>query len=287
MLAAALSAAAAGGAWSAPVETKDLVVGDATGALPADRLKALANQAQATLDRVLAFWSTDSQAARFGKIRVEFAFPHKDGYASVFHWEKSGAGRVRVVRVSGFDETPQMLAHKLTSAVFPQKDKLIRNLMGVLTESRVGNSLTFPLCGLDSDDWVAAFWKTKSLRPFAELGDDHESWGMKFGGGGQVWVFDRTKQHIAYAEAGSLGAYLARAYGVERLKLLQRLSQSKSRPFVEAFGASLDQLEAKWIAALKEGEGARQNNVALATKLFAANPTTACQEARVAAAAGR
>jgi hypothetical protein len=50
-----------------------------------------------------------------------------------------------------------MMAHKRTSAVFPQRDKLISNMMGILAEAQVGSAMTFPMCGFDSDDWVPAF----------------------------------------------------------------------------------------------------------------------------------
>ena len=95
-----------------------------------------------------------------------------------------------------------MMAHKLTSAVFPQKDKLIRNLMGILTEAQVGNPLTFPMCGFSSNEWVLALLETKSYLPLSELGPDHESWGMKDAGGGKLLILDKAKQHKAYAGNG-------------------------------------------------------------------------------------
>ncbi len=43
------------------VETQDLFISDDAGKLSNDRLKSLAEQAQAMLDRILAFWSADSR----------------------------------------------------------------------------------------------------------------------------------------------------------------------------------------------------------------------------------
>jgi len=280
MLAALLLVTGASRAWTASVETKDLIVTTAVATLPTDRLKIMADQAQAMLDRVVAFWSADSGIDRLGKIQVIFDLSDRGDYYSLFYWEGTGEGRRRVVRVVGFDQAPQQMAHKLASAVFPQKDKLIRNMMGILTESQVGNRLAFPLCGFDSDDWVSAFLNAKSYLPLAELGSDHESWGMKFSGRGGAWVFDRAKQHKTYAEAGSFGAYLFRRYGIHKLKQLQRLSQRTARPFQDIFGAPVEELEAHWLAGLRESEATRKDSVATVSELIAADPITACRDAR-------
>lgn len=284
---ALLSGIATPPAWAETVEIKDLIVDDTTGTLSTDQLKTMAGQVQSTLERVVAFWTADPQTGRFGKIRVVLDMPGMGGYSSVFYWEGRDWERRRVVRVFGFERTPQMAAHKLTSAIFPQKDKLIRNMMGVLTEARVGNPLTFPMCGLDVDDWVSASVNAKSYLPVAELGSDHESWGMRFSGGGRVSIFDRKKQHTAYAEAGSFGAYLYRSYGIDRIKRLQRLSQGEERPFRAAFGASVEELEASWLAALKESEESRRASVATAARLLAEDPLAACREARIISTKGR
>lgn len=287
MLAALLSVAGTSRAWSATVETKDLVVNDIAGFPSTDRLKIIADQAQTMLERVVAFWSADSGIDRFGKIQVILDFPGGNDYYSVFYWEGTEEGRRRVVRVFGFDQAPQQMAHKLASAVFPQKDKLIRNMMGILTESQVGNRLAFPMCGFDSDDWVSAFLNAKSYLLLAELGSDHESWGMKFSGRGGVQVFDRAKQHQAYAETGSFGAYLFRRYGIHKLKQLQQLSQHKARPFQDVFGAPAEELEAHWRAALKESEATRRDSVAMVSTLIERDPVTACRDARRLAASRR
>lgn len=115
----------------ATVETSHLIVSDATGNLSIEQLKQRADNAQETLNKIIAFWSADPEIARLGKIRVIFDVPRRDVYSSVFYWGKNGDEKTRIVRVFGIDEAPQMMAHKLTSAIFPQKDKLIRNMMGV------------------------------------------------------------------------------------------------------------------------------------------------------------
>ncbi len=280
MLAAGIAAGGPGPAARAAIDTPHLVVSDATGTLSQGDLGRLAGQAEALLGRVLAFWSADCATDRLGKIAVVFDAPRRGAYSSVFYWDTANGRRVRVVRVFGFAETPQMMAHKLTSAVFPQKDKLIRNLMGTLAEAQVGNPLTFPRCGLDGDDWVRALIEAKALVPLAGLGPDHEAWGMKLAAGGQVTVFDRAKQHAAYAETESFGGHLFRTHGIAGLKRLQALSQGRERPFREAFGADLADLEANWLAALAATAGERQGPAARASALWKADPAGACAQAQ-------
>jgi hypothetical protein len=267
-------------ASSSLIETQHLIVSDATGNLSNDQLKSLADQAQVMLERILSFWSADPGIDRFGKIRVIFDAPRRDVYSSVFYWEQKDGKRVRVVQVFCSEGSPQMMAHKLTSAVFPQKDKLIRNMMGILTEAQVGNSLTFPMCGYSSDDWVLAFLKTKSTIPLNELGPDHESWGMKDDGGGKLSIFDKAKQHKAYAEAGSFSNYVFKTYGINKIKKLQRLSQEKDRPWGEVFGIGLQELETNWLTVLRAEEKVNEANVSTVSKLFDKNPGSACSEAQ-------
>ena len=267
-------------ASSAMIETQHLIVSDATGKLSNDQLKSLAAQAQEMLGRILAFWSADSGVDRLKKIRVIFDVPRRDVYSSVFYWGKKDGGRIRIVRVFKSEGSPQMMAHKLTSAVFPQKDKLIRNLMGILTETQIGNPLTFPMCGFGSDEWVLALLQTKSYIPLNELGPDHESWGMKDAGGGRLSVLDKAKQHKAYAETGSFGNYLYKTYGIDKIKRLQRLSQQKDRPWQDVFGTSLQALEANWLMQLKANGKTSEENVTRLAKLFERNPGTACSEAQ-------
>jgi hypothetical protein len=262
------------------LETSHLTVSDATGKLSDEQLKRLADQAQETLSRILAFWSADPGIARFGKIRVVFDVPLRDIYGSVFYWDKKEDQTIRIVRVNGTDDAPQMMAHKLTSAVFPQKDKLIRNMMGILTEAQLGNPLSFPMCGFRSDDWVLTLLNTKSYIPLNELGPDHESWGMKEAGGGRLSIFDTVKQHKAYAEAGSFGNYQFQTYGINKIKQFQRLSQEKDRPWQDVFGISMQELEANWLKALRANEKTREEDVSIVSKLIARNPSTACAEAQ-------
>jgi hypothetical protein len=267
-------------ASSALIETRHLIISDASGKISNDQLKSMADQAQTMLERILAFWSADSGIDRFGKIRVVFDVPRRDVYSSVFYWEDMDGSRVRVVRVFCSEGSPQMMAHKLTSAVFPQKDKLIRNMMGILAEAQVGNPLTFPMCGFGSDEWVLDFLETKSYIPLNKLGPDHESWGMKDSGGGKLSILDKAKQHKAYAEAGSFGNYLFKTYGINKIKQLQRLSQEKDRPCRDVFGISLQELEANWLKHLRTNGKTRKENVSIVSNLFKRNPDTACSEAQ-------
>jgi hypothetical protein len=280
VLAVGLLIAGLSRASGASVETPQLIVSDATGKLSNDQLKSLADQSQAMLDAILSFWSADSGTDRFGKIRVVFDLPRRDVYSSVFYWDNKDGKRTRIVQVFSAEGSPQMMAHKLTSAVFPQKDKLIRNIMGILTEAHVGNSLTFPMCGFSSDDWVLALLKTKSTIPLKELGPDHESWGMKDDGGGRLSILDKAKQHKAYAETGSFGNYLFQTYGVGSIKRFHRLSQEKNRPWQDAFGIRLQELETNWLKTLKGNGQTKEENVSKVVKLFERNPGTACAEAQ-------
>jgi hypothetical protein len=281
VLGAWLVLAGAAQAAGTVVETEHLLVSDATGNMPDARLRDLAGQAQAMLGRVLAFWSADSGVERFGKIRVIFDVPRKGGnYSCVCYWQGRGPERVRSVRVFGFDKPLQMLAHKLTSAVFPQQDKLIRNMMGILAEEQLGNPLTFPRCGFGSDDWVLALLKARAYVPINELGPDHASWGMKDAGGGMLMVLDRPRQHRSYAEAGSFGRYLFQTYGLGRILRLQRLSHEIKRPWQDVFGLGLPELEANWLAALKAGAQAREAEISVVSRFLDADPVTACTQAQ-------
>lgn len=267
-------------ASSEVIETRHLIVSDATGKLSNDQLKSLADQAQAMLGRILAFWSADPGVDRMEKIRVVFDAPRREVYSSVFYWGKKDGKRIRIVQVFKSEGSPQMMAHKLTSAVFPQKDKLIRNMMGILTEGQVGNPLTFPMCGFSSDDWVLALLEIKSYIPINELGPDHDSWGMKDAGDGKLSILNKAKQHKAYAETGSFGNYLFQTHGIGKIKQLQRLSQTKDRPWQDVFRTGLQQLEADWLKHLRTDSEARRENVSTVAKLFERNPDTACSEAQ-------
>jgi hypothetical protein len=280
MFVAGLLAPALSPASDKALETSHLMVSDTTGNLSNEQLKRLADSAQETLNKIIAFWSADPGIAQYGKIRVVFDVPRRDVYSSVFYWEKKGDQRIRIVRVFGTDGAPQMMAHKLASAVFPQKDKLIRNMMGILTEAQVGNPLTFPMCGFSSDEWVLALLETKSYIPLNDLGPDHESWGMKDMGDGKLAIHDKAKQHKAYAETGSFGNYMFQTYGIKKIKQFQRLSQEKDRPWRDAFGISMPELEANWLNTLRANGKTRKESVSIVLKLFETNPDTACSEAQ-------
>jgi hypothetical protein len=95
------------------LETSHLMVSDATGTLSNEHLGRLADFAQETLNRIIAFWSADPGIARSGKIGLIFDAPRRDVYSSVFYWDSKGDRRIRIVLVFGTDGEPQMMAHKL------------------------------------------------------------------------------------------------------------------------------------------------------------------------------
>lgn len=276
-----LFAAGSSPALTTTVETGYIIARDATGKLSDDRLKDLANQAQSAVERILEFWSAEPGIDRFGKIRVVFDEPRrKIYYASVFRWANEDGRRVREVRVFGCEGPPQQMVHKLTSALFFHEDKLIRNMMGVFTEERLGNRLSFPGCGFKCDDWVLAFLKLKSFIPLNELGADHESWGMRMGRDGVPMTFDRARQTTAYAEAGSFGGYLIQTYGMDKMKQLYGLSRQGGRPWKDVFGATAQELEAGWLKAVQANEKARDEIAFTLSNLFEGNPNTACLRAQ-------
>jgi hypothetical protein len=267
-------------ASSAVIETQHLIVSDATGNLSNDQLKRSADQAQAMLERILAFWSADSRVDQWGKIRVIFDVPRGTFYSSVLYLGEQDGRRIRIVLVFKAEGSPQMMVQKLTHAVFLQKDKLICNIMGIITEEQFGNPLSFPACGFSSDDWVLALLEAKSYIPLNKLGPDHESWGMKDFGGRRLMIVDSAKQHKAYAETGSFGNYLFKTYGIEKTKRFDRLSREKDRPWQDVFGISLQELEANWLNNLRANGITREGNVVTLLKLFKENPYATCSEAQ-------
>lgn len=279
------SIATAQGDWkkasSAAIETKHLIVSDATGNLSKDQLKMSADQAQAMLERILAFWSADSAGVdEWGKIRVIFDVPRGGTSGSLLYMGEKDGKRIRIVRVFKAERSPHMMVQKLTHAVFLQKDKLIRNMMGIITEEQFGNRLSAPMCGFSNDDWVLAFLETGSYIPLNKLGPDHESWGMKDLGNGRLAIVDYATQHKSYAEAGSFGHYLFKTYGSEKVKLFHQLSRKKDRPWQEVFGISLQELENNWLNNLRMNRKTREGSVSTVLKLYKENPYTACSEAR-------
>jgi len=146
------------------------------------------------------------------------------------------------------------MAHKLTSAVFPHEDKLIRNHDGVATEERIGNPLTHPGCGFRSDDWVLAFKRMNLLIPLNELGSDHESWGHKVAEDGFPAVFDQSQAIQGLCRSRLLWHYLILTYGINKITQFYKLSGRKERPWQDIFMMTLQELEANWLKTLQVEE---------------------------------
>ncbi len=220
-------------------ETPRLIVQDRTHLLSQGRFELLTQEADRTLLNILEIWSIGPKIQKLGKIRLEVTPPPiKNASGAVFYWSKESGHRVRAVRLYGIDaQPPRGLAHKLTVALFPNRDKLIRNMMGIYSEKLLGNPNSFPMCGFSSDTWVQVLLQLKSNVPLSRLSPDHTDWGMKFQNKEPV-VFDQTRRHAAYAEAGSFGEYLIRTYGINTMKQFAHLSYKKERPWKEAFGLS-------------------------------------------------
>lgn len=261
------------------VETERLIIRDITGNISSERFEKLVNKVDSTLTKIVQFWSTEPRIKQFGKIIVEFDHSDPKANYSFFFFRKENGQRVRVVRVSGGDEYLHHLAHKLTSAVFPNPDKLIRNMMGEASEIRFGNPLSFPMCGFDNDCWVIALFKTGSYIPLTKIGPDHSDWGMEIDNNVPK-VKDRAKQHASYLEAGSFGEFLINTYGIEKMKQFNLLSRNKPRPWKEVFGIALEQLEAKWLEALRLRSRENEENISILVKLLKDNPNTACFSAQ-------
>jgi hypothetical protein len=267
-------------AIGATFETERLVIQDITGNISSERFEKLVNRVDSTLTQILRFWSTEPRIKPFGKIIVEFDTSNPKENYSFFFFRKEGGQRVRVVRVSGGDEFPHHLAHKLTSAVFPNPDKLIRNMMGEASEIRFGNPLSFPMCGFDNDSWVMAFSHAGSYIPLSRIGLDHSDWGMEIHNNVVPKVKDRAKQHASYVEAGSFGEFLINKYGIEKMKQFNLLSINKARPWKEVFGIALEQLEAEWLEAVRLRSREKEQRISTLGKLLKDNPNTACLSAQ-------
>jgi hypothetical protein len=263
----------------ADVETPYLIIRDVTGSMPAETFETLVKKVERTFAEVLKFWSAGPRIEEWGKIIVEFEKPLPNAFSSVFLWGKEKGKRARIVKVYGGGESPHLLAHKLTSAVFPNSDKLVRNMMGEASEVRFGNPISFPMCGYTTDDWVLALLQIRSNIPLAKLGPDHGDWGMEMRDG-VPRVRDRAKQHTCYAEAGSFGGFLMETYGVDKMKLFNRLSSTKPRPWEATFGRSLEKLESDWLEAVKSKRPGRENQVTILVKLLQKNPVKACDAAQ-------
>ena len=261
------------------LETERLIIRDITEKMPPERFEKLASKADSTLTEILRFWSAEARVNELGKIIVEYDQPLPKASTSIFFWSKEKGQRVRVVRVYGGDDHPHLLAHKLTSAVFPNPDKLIRNMMGEASEKRFGNPLAFPMCGFDKDEWVMALLQVGSYIPLPKIGPDHSDWGMEIKNNVPE-VKDRPKQHASYLEAGSFGEFLITTYGTEKMKQFNRLSRNKSRPWKEVFGLALEGMEAKWLEAVKLGSRDKEGKISTLVTLVRSDPNTACFSAQ-------
>jgi hypothetical protein len=259
------------------VESRHFIVQDMTGSLSASRVNAMANAAEGALKQILDFWSADPRINDFGKIRLELDKPRAGIYGSVFVWGKVEGRRTRIVKVFGIEESPQMMFHKIAHAVFPNEDKLIRNMMGIPMEVKFGNLQTFPMCGHSNDGWVLAYRRVNSYIPLEELGPNHEQWGMSTKGGLPV-VVNQARQHITYAESGSLGMYLLNTYGVEKVKTFNRLSHQRGRSWEEVFGLSLQDLEKKWIQFLESHQKEEEEKIASLVQLLRRDPEGVCPQ---------
>lgn len=91
---------------------------------------------------------------------------------------------------------------------------------------------------------------------------------------------DRAKQHVCYVEAGSFGEFLINTYGIEQMKQFNRLSRNNPRPWKEVFGIALEQLEAKWLEALRLRSREKEEKISTLVKLLKDNPNTACFSAQ-------
>lgn len=261
-----------------PVETEHLAVIDAENQLTSEQLQQFSRKAETTYLNATQFWSLNVKNKENHKTILEL-HPGQRGHSfSIFQME-SRDGRYRsVVRVFGIKE-PQQLAHKLTHAILPTQDKLIRNMMGIPVEERFGNILSFPLCGAPADAWSAALHKNGSLIDLADLGKNHEDWGMSFRGG-MPNVSDRKRQHASYSEAGSFGSFLVRSFGVEKVKYFYDRSAYGARPWREAFGIDINALQELWVASLEEYAVKNREKVELLEKLWKEDPATACMKAQ-------
>jgi len=262
------------------VETERLIVRDVTGNIPPERFEKIVSKTDSTLAEVLKFWSADPKIEELGKIIVEYDRPLQADVASSFFFRRKENNKmVRVVRVFGGNEYPHQLAHKLTTALFPNPDILIRNMMGEASETRFGNPLSFPMCGFNKDEWVMALLQAGSYISLAEMGPDQSDWGKEIVANAPR-VKDRVKQHTCYLEAGSFGEFLINNYGTNKMKQFYRLSKNKPRPWEEVFGTTLEQLETMWLEYIKLKSRDKTANIATLVKLWRTQPNTACFSAQ-------
>ena len=253
----------------------DLMIRDISAQLPADSYLRLTKKIQETYQAVQAFWRADPALGPAMPIVVELVRPLGKAPTSLFFVRQIDGRHEKVVRVFGGGESSHQLAHKLTSAVFPHRDKLIRNMMGEISEKAFGNPQSFPACGANIDDWVVAMIQSGSYIPLGQIGFRHEDWGMELVNNTPS-LKDRPKQNVCYAEAGSFGQFLADTFGKDKLLSLYRQSEPPHRAWQEAFGYSLPELEARWLASLKQKAVGRERQIAALAATWRENPVSAC-----------
>jgi hypothetical protein len=261
------------------VETAHLIVDDVQQQLSAVKLEKFAADAETAFAKTAAFWAVPYRKG--GKIILELHKEHAGRAFAVFQIESTREGKRSFVRLYGVTN-PQEMVHKLTHALFPTEDKLIRNMIGIPTEARFGNPRSFPMCGYDVDAWSAAIRRSGSYIPLKELGENHEDWGMTFKGKTPT-VSDRKRQHASYAEAGSFGTFLLDRYGVGKVKAFFRASKDEKRPWKEIFGRDLRELEAEWLQSLETQGKVSAERIDFLEGLWKKNPKTACDRAEATA----
>lgn len=264
---------------SGPVETSNLIVRDLTANMSPEKLNAFAVRAESTLSQVLEFWAAKAGLDQYGKIHIEVEKALPKSSSSVYFMKKEKGKQVRVVRVYGSEDNPHQLAHKLTHAVFPHSDKLIRNMMGIPSEVRFGNPVSFPQCCFSDDEWVMAMIEAKTYVPLTELGPDHLDWGMEIHEG-VPRVKDRARQHAMYVVSGSFGEYMVRTFGTDKVKEFYRSSKQEKRPWKEAFGVLLKQLETGWLEDVKSRYRGDEPSISALSKLIKEDPAAACNRAQ-------
>jgi len=255
---------------------EQIIIKDLTGGMPRDQFARLTDKTRLTMGNVRAYWEV---ADHSDVILVEFVRQVHRVPSTFFFFRPENGRRVKVVRVYGGGEEPHQLAHKLTSALFPHPDKLVRNMMGEAAEMRFGNPVSFPMCGYAVDDWVAAFIRTDSYIPLAGIGTSHESWGMEIVNNVPV-VKDRKKQHASYAEAGSFGQFLLETFGPGKMKEFYRRTQLPNRPWREVFGSPLEELEQRWLDKVKQKAAENPEVTAAAVSFWQKDPRSACYQAQ-------
>lgn len=263
------------GLCATKVETAHLTVDDVQGQLSAADLEKFAADAETAFLKAVTFWLLPERKGT--KILLELHKEHAGHAFAVFQMEAAQKGKRSIVRLYGITN-PQEMVHKLTHALFPTEDKLIRNMIGIPTEARFGNPRSFPMCGYDVNAWSAAIRRSGSYIPLSELGENHEDWGMTFKGKTPT-VSDRKRQHSSYAEAGSFGTFLLDRYGVEKVKAFFRTSKDAKRPWKKVFARDLAELEAEWLQWLEIPGKVSAERIDFLERLWMKNPKTACDRA--------